>query len=125
MADHSTEYLIVGAGLAGTSAAQGIRECDTERSIIVIGAEPQLPYDRPPLSKKLWFGKKEVKDIFLHDRAFQGGPFREQLGAVACFRASDPERTEHDPMKHAPRVLNSKPENRTSATNLDVVRMSA
>jgi NADPH-dependent 2,4-dienoyl-CoA reductase/sulfur reductase-like enzyme len=70
MADHSSEYLIVGAGLAGTSAALGIRECDTKSTITIIGAEAQIPYDRPPLSKKLWFGKKEVKDIFLQDRAF-------------------------------------------------------
>lgn len=70
MADHSSEYLIVGAGLAGVSAAQAIRESDPKSPITIIGAEQHLPYDRPPLSKKLWFGKKEVKDIFLHDRAF-------------------------------------------------------
>ena len=70
MADHSCDYLIVGAGLAGASAVEGIRERDPKRSITMIGAEKHLPYDRPPLSKKLRFGKKKVKDIFLHDRAF-------------------------------------------------------
>lgn len=70
MAEHACEYLIVGAGLAGASAVDGIRERDRNRSITMIGAEKHLPYDRPPLSKKLWFGKKKVKDIFLHDRAF-------------------------------------------------------
>ncbi len=70
MADHACDYLIVGAGLAGASAVEGIRERDPKRSIAIIGAEEHLPYDRPPLSKQLWFGKKEVKDIFLHDRAF-------------------------------------------------------
>ncbi|MFA5044076.1 MAG: FAD-dependent oxidoreductase [Kiritimatiellia bacterium] len=70
MADHVCDYLIVGAGLAGASAVEGIRERDRERSIAIVGAEDHPPYDRPPLSKKLWFGKKEVKDIFLHDRAF-------------------------------------------------------
>jgi 3-phenylpropionate/trans-cinnamate dioxygenase ferredoxin reductase subunit len=29
-----------------------------------------LPYDRPPLTKKLWFGKKKVEDIFLHKQDF-------------------------------------------------------
>jgi 3-phenylpropionate/trans-cinnamate dioxygenase ferredoxin reductase component len=38
--------------------------------ITMIGAENYLPYNRPPLSKKLWFGKTEVKKIFVHDQAF-------------------------------------------------------
>ncbi len=70
MAEYHCDYLIIGAGLAGASAIEGIRELENSRSIVVIGAEEHLPYDRPPLSKKLWFGKKQVKDIFLHDPAF-------------------------------------------------------
>lgn len=64
------DYVVVGGGLAGASAVEGIRECDSAGSILLIGEESHLPYDRPPLSKKLWFGKKQVEDIFLHDRAF-------------------------------------------------------
>ena len=64
------DYVIVGGGLAGVSAIQGIRELDAAGSILLVGEENHLPYDRPPLSKKLWFGKKKVEDIFLHDRAF-------------------------------------------------------
>jgi len=63
-------YIIVGAGLAGASAVEGIRERDKSGSLLLIGSEKHLPYDRPPLSKKLWFGKKKVEDIFLHDRKF-------------------------------------------------------
>jgi 3-phenylpropionate/trans-cinnamate dioxygenase ferredoxin reductase subunit len=70
MEEHPSDYLIVGSGLAGVSAVEGIRERDTNGAITVIGAESHLPYDRPPLSKKLWFGKVEVKDIFLHDQDF-------------------------------------------------------
>ena len=43
---------------------------DPNGAITMIGAESHLPYDRPPLSKKLWSGEKEVKDIFLHDQQF-------------------------------------------------------
>lgn len=64
------DYVIVGGGLAGASAVAGIRELDASGSILLVGAEIHLPYDRPPLSKKLWFGKQQVEDIFLHDRAF-------------------------------------------------------
>jgi NAD(P)H-nitrite reductase large subunit len=67
---HACDYLIVGAGLAGAAAIEGIRERDRNGSIAMIGAENHLPYNRPPLSKKLWFGKTEVKDLFVHDQAF-------------------------------------------------------
>jgi len=67
---HVYDYVIVGGGLAGASAVQGIRDLDAAGRILLISEEVHLPYDRPPLSKKLWFGKQKVEDIFLHDRAF-------------------------------------------------------
>ncbi len=69
MAEQYT-YIIVGAGLAGSSAIEGIRELDKKGPILLLGAEKHLPYDRPPLTKKLWFGKKKVEEIFLHDQDF-------------------------------------------------------
>lgn len=68
--EHYSEYLIIGSGLAGTSAIEGIRAVDTKGSIGMVGAERDLPYDRPPLSKKLWFGKKKIEDIYLHEESF-------------------------------------------------------
>jgi 3-phenylpropionate/trans-cinnamate dioxygenase ferredoxin reductase subunit len=50
-------YLIIGGGMTADAATQGIREADPDGSIGMIGSEPHLPYDRPPLSKKLWKGK--------------------------------------------------------------------
>jgi len=70
MAEETYPYIIVGGGLAGASAVEGIRERDNKGAILLISAEKHLPYDRPPLSKKLWFGKKTVEEIFLHDRNF-------------------------------------------------------
>jgi 3-phenylpropionate/trans-cinnamate dioxygenase ferredoxin reductase component len=70
MAEHTYTYVIIGGGLAGASAVEGIRERDRTGGILLIGSEKHLPYDRPPLSKKLWFGKKKVEEIFLHDHAF-------------------------------------------------------
>ncbi len=70
MSVKSYKYVIVGAGLAGASAASGIRERDAEGSLLLIGSEEHLPYDRPPLSKQLWLGRKQVEEIFLHDRKF-------------------------------------------------------
>lgn len=67
---HVYDYVIVGGGLAGASAVQGIRELDAVGVILLVSEENHLPYDRPPLSKKLWFGKQKVEDIFLHDSIF-------------------------------------------------------
>lgn len=70
MTEQSFSYVIVGAGLAGASAVEGIREVDQRGSILLIGAEQDKPYDRPPLSKQLWAGAKSVDEIFLHDEQF-------------------------------------------------------
>lgn len=64
------KYVIVGGGVAGASAVEGIREVDNDGTILIICSEPQLPYNRPPLSKGLWLGKKSLADIFVHDAAF-------------------------------------------------------
>lgn len=53
----SSKYLIVGGGMTAAAAVNGIREVDPTGLIIVLSADKQLPYDRPPLSKKLWTGK--------------------------------------------------------------------
>jgi 3-phenylpropionate/trans-cinnamate dioxygenase ferredoxin reductase subunit len=66
----SYRYVIVGAQLTGASAAAGIREIDKNGSILLMGREEHLPYNRPPLSKQLWLGKKKVEEIFLHDAGF-------------------------------------------------------
>src|SRR4051812_45288468 len=43
--------VIVGAGEAGVRAAFALREQGYQRSVTLIGEEPHLPYERPPLSK--------------------------------------------------------------------------
>jgi len=50
------QYLIIGGGMTAAAAADGIRELDATGSIGIISAEPDAPYNRPPLSKGLWKG---------------------------------------------------------------------
>jgi 3-phenylpropionate/trans-cinnamate dioxygenase ferredoxin reductase subunit len=45
--------VIVGASLAGTRAAQALRDRGFDGELALIGSEPHLPYDRPPLSKSV------------------------------------------------------------------------
>ena len=68
----SYEYIIIGGGLAGASAIAGIREIDKKSPILLAGAEKHLPYNRPPLTKQLWSGKKRVEEIFVKDRKYYG-----------------------------------------------------
>jgi NADPH-dependent 2,4-dienoyl-CoA reductase/sulfur reductase-like enzyme len=70
MTERFYSYVIIGGGLAGAAAVEGIRERDTAGSILLISAEHDAPYDRPPLSKQLWTGAKQVENIFLHPQAF-------------------------------------------------------
>jgi 3-phenylpropionate/trans-cinnamate dioxygenase ferredoxin reductase subunit len=69
MATKSYEYLIVGGGMAADAAVRGIRERDGEGTIAVLSAERHPPYDRPPLSKKLWTGAP-VDSVWRHTEQF-------------------------------------------------------
>lgn len=53
------DYLIVGGGMTAAAAVGGIREVDPNGTIGILSQEPHPPYNRPPLTKKLWQGKPE------------------------------------------------------------------
>jgi NADPH-dependent 2,4-dienoyl-CoA reductase/sulfur reductase-like enzyme len=64
---HPTNILVLGGGLAAGHAVAELRDKGYDGPITVVGAEPHVPYDRPPLSKELLLGKKEEADIFVRD----------------------------------------------------------
>jgi len=53
------KYVVIGGGMTGHAAAQGIRSADASGSIVLLGEEPVGPYARPPLTKGLWTGQEE------------------------------------------------------------------
>jgi len=61
---------IVGAGLAGAKAAEGARDAGYDGRIVLVGAEAELPYERPPLSKEVLRGEKPPESARVHDPAF-------------------------------------------------------
>ena len=87
-------YVIVGGGMTADAAVSGIRERDPNGTIAVLSDEKHPPYDRPPLSKKLWTGMpidsiwrktREAKaDLFLDTRAVQGDPSCETIRTAAA-----------------------------------------
>ncbi|MBN3791483.1 FAD-dependent oxidoreductase, partial [Burkholderia sp. Ac-20353] len=56
---------IVGAGHVGGRAAQTLREAGWRGGIALIGAEPHLPYERPPLSKGVLTGERSAEQCRL------------------------------------------------------------
>jgi 3-phenylpropionate/trans-cinnamate dioxygenase ferredoxin reductase subunit len=59
MADRLGVIVVVGAGLAGLRTVERLRHRGYEGRIVLLGAEPHLPYDRPPLSKQVLRGERE------------------------------------------------------------------
>jgi len=64
------DVLIVGAGHGGAQAAVALRQNKFEGSIAVVGDEPELPYERPPLSKEYFSGEKSFDRILIRPATF-------------------------------------------------------
>lgn len=59
------DVVIVGAGQGGAHAAMGLRSQKFEGSVLVIGEDPNLPYERPALSKEYLAGEKAFEKLLL------------------------------------------------------------
>lgn len=64
------QCVIIGAGQAGAQAAQSLRQAGFPGRIILIGDEPVLPYQRPPLSKAYLQGALGAERLLLRPAAF-------------------------------------------------------
>jgi len=79
-----TRYVIVGGGLAGVSAVEGIRELDKSGTITIVTTERELPYHRPPLSKGYLAGREEMDTVRVHDATwYRDQKTRVRLGQTA------------------------------------------
>jgi 3-phenylpropionate/trans-cinnamate dioxygenase ferredoxin reductase component len=63
-------FVIVGASLAGAKAAETLRAEGLAGRVVLVGAEPERPYERPPLSKAYLQGKAERDKAFVHEPSF-------------------------------------------------------
>jgi len=62
--------VIVGGGLAAGTAITSLRERGYDGPLVVLAAEPHLPYERPPLSKGYLMGKDPAEKALVHDAAW-------------------------------------------------------
>jgi 3-phenylpropionate/trans-cinnamate dioxygenase ferredoxin reductase subunit len=77
-------FVFVGASLAGAKAAQELREQGFDGRLVLIGAEADLPYERPPLSKDYLRGESKREEMQVHDEAFyRDGEIELRLGVEA------------------------------------------
>ena len=63
-------FVIVGASLAGAKAAETLRTEGFDGRVVLIGEEPERPYERPPLSKDYLRGESQRDKVFVHDASF-------------------------------------------------------
>jgi NADPH-dependent 2,4-dienoyl-CoA reductase/sulfur reductase-like enzyme len=80
MPAETDRIVVVGASVAGMRAAQALRSAGHDGELVVLGAEPDAPYDKPPLSKQLLTGEWTAERIGL---AAPGDDFAVRLGAAA------------------------------------------
>lgn len=64
------DVAIVGAGHGGAQAAIALRQAGFTGSVMLIGKEPELPYERPPLSKEYLAGDKEFERLLIRPAPF-------------------------------------------------------
>jgi 3-phenylpropionate/trans-cinnamate dioxygenase ferredoxin reductase component len=65
----SPTFVIVGAGMAGGKAAETLREEGFDGRVVLLGGEPERPYERPPLSKDYLRGETERGGVYLQEDA--------------------------------------------------------
>ena len=66
----SKTFVIVGASLAGAKAAGELRERGFDGRVVVVGAERERPYERPPLTKDYLRGESERAKAYVHEEDF-------------------------------------------------------
>jgi 3-phenylpropionate/trans-cinnamate dioxygenase ferredoxin reductase subunit len=63
-------FLIIGAGMAAAKAAETLREEGFDGRVVMLGTEPEPPYERPPLSKGYLLGDEPREGSRVHDEGF-------------------------------------------------------
>jgi 3-phenylpropionate/trans-cinnamate dioxygenase ferredoxin reductase subunit len=82
-------FVIVGASLAGASAAAELRERGFAGRVVLIGAEGARPYERPPLTKDYLRGETEREKVYVHEAGFYADNGIELMTSVRAI-ALDP-----------------------------------
>ena len=66
MADREVDFLLIGGGLASANCAAELRKRGADGSVLLVGREPEPPYERPPLSKEYLRGEASREDAYVN-----------------------------------------------------------
>ena len=95
MADRTVDHLLIGGGLAAGNCARWLRESGADGSILLVGREPDLPYNRPPCSKEYLQGAESRDEVLFRPPEW----YEEQRGRGADAGVGDEAR----PRRRGPR----------------------
>ena len=90
MAERRVDYLLIGGGLAAGNCGRWLREEGADGSILLVGREPDLPYNRPPCSKEFLRGEESREDTLFRPADWFGEQSIEALTRTSV-QSLDPE----------------------------------
>jgi 3-phenylpropionate/trans-cinnamate dioxygenase ferredoxin reductase component len=93
MADRDVDFLLIGGGLAAGNCARWLRRSGADGSILLVGREPDLPYDRPPLSKGYLQGKESRDDALFQTAEWYAEQEIEALTRTSAMKLDLQQRT--------------------------------
>jgi 3-phenylpropionate/trans-cinnamate dioxygenase ferredoxin reductase subunit len=85
-AERRVEYLLIGGGLASGNCARWLREEGAGGSILLVGREPDLPYNRPPCSKEYLRGEESREQVLFRPADWYGEQQVEALTRVSVMK---------------------------------------
>src|SRR5437588_7883485 len=92
MAERRVDYLLIGGGLASGNCARWLREEGADGSILLVGREPDPPYNRPSCSKDYLQGKESREETFFRAPDWYDEQQVEALTRVTVTKLSPSER---------------------------------
>ncbi|HSR94570.1 MAG TPA: FAD-dependent oxidoreductase [Solirubrobacterales bacterium] len=93
MPDRQVDFLLIGGGMASAHCASELRKRGAEGSILLVGREPEPPYERPPLSKEYLRGEAGREDAHVHPRGWYEENGVELLSGVNAMSLDPAART--------------------------------
>jgi len=92
VARRKVDHLVIGGGLAAANCARWLREEGGEGSILLVGREPDPPYNRPPLSKGYLQGKEAREDVLFRPDEWWDEQNIERLQRTSVMKLDSSER---------------------------------
>ncbi|HET7052154.1 MAG TPA: FAD-dependent oxidoreductase [Solirubrobacteraceae bacterium] len=92
MSDRHVDYALIGGGLAAGNCARWLRESGADGSILLIGRESDLPYNRPPCSKGYLQGKESRQDVLFRPPQWYEEQQIEALTRISAMKLALSER---------------------------------